>query len=201
MRDTRSYILKVAFKLFLQKNFKEVTLKELVEKTGLSKGAFYHYFESKEKLFREIIDYFFSSVIDVDFDSYSKESLQQFYYDCINKLDTLRIHFDKNEEESLESYFNMNFFFLIFDALKMFPELREMMKEYHRKELIAWTDVIKKARESEEIRSSMNDKQIAMIFIHTSDGVAMNLVLNGNLKNLKKEVKLLWDKFYESLKA
>jgi hypothetical protein len=83
----------------------------------------------------------------------------------------------------------------------MFPEFRERMKEYHRKELMAWTDVIKKARESGEIRSSMNDKQIAMIFIHTSDGVAMNLVLNGNLKNLKKELKLLWDRFYESLKV
>jgi TetR/AcrR family transcriptional repressor of nem operon len=201
MHDTKAYILKVAFKLFLQKNFKEVTLKEIVEKTGLSKGAFYHYFESKEKLFHEIIDYFFSSVIDVDFDSYSKESLQQFYFDCTNKMDTLKIQFDKNEEESVESYFNMNFFFLIFDALKMFPEFRERMKEYHRKELMAWTDVIKKARESGEIRSSMNDKQIAMIFIHTSDGVAMNLVLNGNLKNLKKELKLLWDRFYESLKV
>jgi len=201
MRDTKKCILSVALKLFLQKNFKEVTMKEIVEETGLSKGAFYHYFESKEKLFHEIIDYFFSSVINVDFDTYSRESLYQFYNDCTDKIDTFSIQFGKSNKGSEENYFNMNFFFLIFDALKMFPEFRERMKEYHKKELIAWTDVIKKARESGEIRSTMNDKQIAMIFIHTSDGVAMNLVLNGNMKNMKKELKSLWDKFYESLKA
>ncbi len=59
MSDTKAHILMVSLKLFLQKNFKEVTMKEIVEETGLSKGAFYHYFESKEKLFYEIIDYFF----------------------------------------------------------------------------------------------------------------------------------------------
>jgi len=45
MNDTREHILKVAFNLFLLKSYKEVTMAELVEKTGMSKGAFYHYFK------------------------------------------------------------------------------------------------------------------------------------------------------------
>ncbi len=51
MNQTKEFILKTAFSLFLQKNYKAVTLKEIVDKTGLSKGAFYHYYTSKEKLF------------------------------------------------------------------------------------------------------------------------------------------------------
>ena len=54
MNESKEHIITVASKLFLQKNFKEVTMKEIVDKTGLSKGAFYHYFESKEQLFLEV---------------------------------------------------------------------------------------------------------------------------------------------------
>jgi TetR/AcrR family transcriptional repressor of nem operon len=83
----------------------------------------------------------------------------------------------------------------------MFPGFRKKMEDYHKRELKAWMDVIKHAKKTGKIKSSMSDKHIAMIFIHTADGISMNLVLGGNLENLKKEIKSLWDKFYESLKA
>jgi TetR/AcrR family transcriptional repressor of nem operon len=200
MIKTKEHIMNIALKLFLQKNFKEVTMKEIVAKTGLSKGAFYHYFESKEKLFLEVIDNFFSSVIDVDFNDYLKESLHQFYNDCNDKLDTLSFNFDEDEEEAEKSFFNMNFFFLIFDALKLFPEFRKKMEDYHEREMNAWMDIIKQAKTTGEIKSSMSDKHIAMIFIHTADGIALDLMLGGSIENLKNEIKSLWDKFYESLK-
>ncbi len=200
MTKTRDHIMDVALKLFLQKNFKEVTMKEIVKKTGLSKGAFYHYFESKEKLFSEVIDIFFSSVIDIDFNDYSSKSLYEFYNNNLDKLDTLRINFNGNKDEADDSFFNMNFFFLIFDALKLFPEFRKKMEDYHKKELNTWMRVIKRAKETGEIKSSMSNRHIAMIFIHTSDGTAMNLVLEGSMENLKKELKSLWDRFYDSLK-
>jgi AcrR family transcriptional regulator len=199
--ETKEHIMNVALKLFLQKNYKEVTMKEIVKKTGLSKGAFYHYFESKEKLFLEVINNFFSYVINVDFNDYSRESLHQFYTDCNDKLDTLSFNFNKDEEEAEKNFFNMNFFFLIFDALKLFPEFREKMEDYHERELKAWMDIIKQAKKTGEIKSLMSDKHIAMIFIHTADGISLDLMLGGGIENLKKEIKSLWDKFYESLKA
>ena len=219
---TKDYILGVSLKLFLQKNYKEVTMKEIVNKTGLSKGAFYHYFESKEKLFYEVINNFFASVLNVDFNEYSKESLYQFYKDCTNKFDTLKIDFNGGKKDSgnatgiegagderdasdtddaSDNFFNMNFFFLIFDALKMFPEFRKKMENYHKRELNAWKDIIKHAKKTGEIKTTMSDKHIAMVFIHTADGISMDLVLGGSVENLKNEIKSLWDKFYESLKA
>jgi AcrR family transcriptional regulator len=60
MSDSRTHILETAANLFMQKSYKEVTMKEIVDKTGLSKGAFYLHFRSKEQLFMEVTDYFFS---------------------------------------------------------------------------------------------------------------------------------------------
>jgi len=55
MNEAKEHILRTSLLLFLQKSYKEVTMREIVEKTALSKGAFYHYFSSKEQLFKEIV--------------------------------------------------------------------------------------------------------------------------------------------------
>jgi len=47
----------VALQLFLQKGYKDVSYQDLVKKTGLSKGAIYHYFESKETLLVAVFEF------------------------------------------------------------------------------------------------------------------------------------------------
>ncbi len=59
--DTRTNILKVALLLFLEKGYKNVSYQDLVKKSGLSKGAIYHYFPSKEELLVSVFDMFSES--------------------------------------------------------------------------------------------------------------------------------------------
>ena len=200
MSDTRTHILMVSLKLFLQKNFKEVTMKEIVKETGLSKGAFYHYFESKEKLFFEIIDYFFSAILEYDFNLLPSDSLHRFYRTSAEQLNAIRFQFLSNENGEGEDFININFFALLFDAFKLFPEFRSQMEAYHQKEMKAWTGVIKSARASGEIQSPLTDEQIAQIFMFTSDGLTMNLTMESKTTDLDKRLASLWDNFYETLK-
>ena len=201
MSDTKTHILMVSLKLFLQKNFKEVTMKEIVKETGLSKGAFYHYFESKEKLFFEIIDYFFSSIMEYDFNMLPNNSLFNFYHTYAEQMNTLRFKFLVNEEGKGEDFINLNFFALLFDAFKFFPEFRLKMEVYHQKERSAWIEVIKTTRDMGEISSPLTDEQIAQIFMFTSDGLTMNLTMESNTSDLDKKLSSLWDNFYETLKT
>ncbi len=201
MSDTKAHILIISLKLFLQKNFKEVTMKEIVKKTGLSKGAFYHYFESKEQLFYEIIDYFFSAILEYDFSRLPSDSLHDFYHAYAEMVNSLRFQFLVSEDNNSEDFLNMNFFALLFDAFKLFPEFRLKMEAYHQKETDAWTDAIRKARTSGEISSPLTDKQIAQIFMFTSDGLIMNLTMESNTADLDRKLASLWDNFYETLKA
>ena len=76
MNETKEHLLKISFLLFLQKNFKDVTMNEIVEKTGMSKGAFYHYFKSKEELFEEIINEYYLNEWVINYDKLNKDSLQ-----------------------------------------------------------------------------------------------------------------------------
>jgi len=190
----------VSLKLFLQKNFKEVTMKEIVKETGLSKGAFYHYFESKEQLFYEIIDFFFTAILDFDFTQLPGDSLYRFYHANAEQLNTIRFQFLNNENDESEDFITLNFFALLFDAFKLFPEFRIKMEAYHLKERNAWIRVIKRARASGEIQSPLTDEQIAQIFLFTSDGLTMNLTMESNTSDLDKKLASLWDNFYKTLK-
>jgi TetR/AcrR family transcriptional regulator, cholesterol catabolism regulator len=52
--QTREGIVKAATTLFAQQGFEATTVQEVVEKAGATKGAFYHYFKSKEELLAAI---------------------------------------------------------------------------------------------------------------------------------------------------
>lgn len=55
---TKKYICKEAYQLFAEKGYKRVTMKDICEKTGLSRGGLYRHYDSTEQIFLEIIDGF-----------------------------------------------------------------------------------------------------------------------------------------------
>ncbi|WP_426348978.1 TetR/AcrR family transcriptional regulator [Alloiococcus sp. CFN-8] len=198
MKNTKEHILNVTFKLFLQKSFKEVTLKEIVEETGLSKGAFYHYFTSKEQLFLELVNNVFSSVLDVPYDRFNKESLYHFYIDYINYyVENLKEN-NMSGEGSAPSF---NYISLIFDAIKLFPDFQERLQKSKGVQLISWMNIIQAARQKGEIDSPMSDEQIANMFINTSSGVEMHSIFRGSNEDIGKTLLCLWDGFYQEIKA
>ncbi len=53
--DTKDQILLVAEELFAQKGFAGARTHEIAERAGVNKALIYYYFESKEKLLREVL--------------------------------------------------------------------------------------------------------------------------------------------------
>ncbi len=51
---TRSRLLDAAKEIFEETGFLEARISDISERAGLSHGSFYHYFESKEEIFREV---------------------------------------------------------------------------------------------------------------------------------------------------
>lgn len=55
---TKQEIRDKAYQLFAEKGFKEVTMKEICERAGLSRGGLYRHYESTEQIFLEIVGAF-----------------------------------------------------------------------------------------------------------------------------------------------
>lgn len=199
MRDSKEHILKTAFRLFLQKNFKEVTMNEIVTATELSKGAFYHYFKSKEQLFTEVINTFYFNKMVIDYGKLCNDSLWEFYHEYIEQI-KIFVKESKAYLNYKDPRANVNYLTMMFDALKLFPGFRDRVREEQKKELDAWTAIIKKSREKGEFSSPMSDKQIAGIFIYTDEGIGLHLLLNGELGSADNEMLTLWNNFYKELK-
>src|SRR5699024_4868581 len=130
-QDTREHILEVSLLLFLQKSYKAVTLSEIVKRTGMSKGAFYHYFDSKQELFEEVVKFYFGDVLNIQFSSYNQNSLKEFYEDFL-KHNFYKIGDFEKVNRTNEDIRNLNQYFLLFDAITQFPEFRKKFNEHNK---------------------------------------------------------------------
>jgi AcrR family transcriptional regulator len=59
MSDTRQKILEVAHRLFTERGFDKVSLREIADEVGVTKAALYYYFDSKAKLLETLVAPFF----------------------------------------------------------------------------------------------------------------------------------------------
>ncbi|PWU67124.1 MULTISPECIES: TetR/AcrR family transcriptional regulator [Gracilibacillus] len=62
--DKRNKLIEESMKLFSEKGFHETSIQEIVQNSGVSKGAFYLYFDSKDDLLVAIFDYYTAVIIE-----------------------------------------------------------------------------------------------------------------------------------------
>jgi AcrR family transcriptional regulator len=200
MNNTREHILQTSLLLFLKKSYRDVTMSEIVAKTGLSKGAFYHYFTSKEELFREIASAFLSMGA-VNYTLFSNDSLETFYHQYIDFLEHSLDEMSNMASTSADNSFSFNFFLILFEAVSRFPEFLKVEAEFHRKDVDAWKTVIAAVRAKGEISSPSSDVDIANLFLYCTDGVFLRFINNDQPATYRDFITQAFDTIYLNLKA
>jgi len=198
MNETKEHIIKTSLRLFLQKSYKEVTMNEIVEKTQISKGAFYHHFGSKEELFKEIANMFFSSGV-IDYSLFPDKSLKEFYNFYVQYIN---VSFQKLYEligVSDKEKVSVNFFLVMFDAIGRFPEFLKIEQDQYNISIKAWEQVIRNAKETGEIKSESSNMQIADLFLYCTDGVFIRFVNNDKSNSYGDDLQKAFDTIYVNL--
>lgn len=198
MSETKEHILKTSLKLFLQKSYKDVTMKEIVEKTRLSKGAFYHYFTSKEELYKEIVTLFFSSGA-IDYSTFPDNSLKAFYTHYVKYIGYSFHEIYKLVGVSDEEKVSVNFFLILFEAIGRFPEFLKMEQDQYNIGVKAWERVIKHAKETGEIKTVSDERQIADLFLYCTDGVFIRFVNNDKSMSYEADLLNAFNTIYNNL--
>ena len=200
MQNTKLYIVKTSLVLFLQKSFKEVTMSEIVQKTGLSKGAFYHYFKSKEELYKEIVSMFFNFGT-VDYSIFDQNSLYNFYMQYIDYMNTSlsKIYEFTGIDGSEDA--RLNFMMIMFEAIRKFPEFLKLEEVQYQKSLESWSNVIENSKKSGEITSVSSSRQIADLFLYCTDGVFLRYINSDKFNAYSVGLKEAFDTIYDNIKA
>jgi AcrR family transcriptional regulator len=193
MSDTREYIITTSLKLFLKKNFKEVTMKEIVNATGLSKGAFYHYFESKEKVFEEVVKHFYSHFLISDYSNFPKTSLKTFYEHYIKVLNS------PDEFDNVD--IDKNILIFLSEASKKIPDFSEIYAVQRGKERRAWTEIIETAKKNKEITTAIPSEDLAIMFLLLSDATVLDTVTQKQGHDALKDIEKYWEHLYSLLKT
>ena len=109
LTDTQKRILEVGKREFLEKGFKDASLRAIVKEAGFTKGAFYGYYNSKEALFDALVSPAADGLIT------QFKQAQQAHYELIPE--------DKAEQsrDLSTSYLNyfINYIYDHFDAFKL----------------------------------------------------------------------------------
>ncbi len=167
MQDRKEYILQKSFEVFLAKGYDSASMTVLHQALKISRGAMYRYFESKEELFRAVIDrYFFGLIAFVHpevKEAVTVAELIDIHYQNVKKICK---HLDKIEE--IETVF-LNYTALIIQAAKHYPGFIDRMKKYKSGELKKWQQAIERSIERGEIRKDINTRMMAQIFAKAVD--------------------------------
>lgn len=190
MKNTKGNIIDNSYKLFLEKSFKEVTLSEILKATGIAKGTFYYYFESKEQLFNKIVDSFLLNYSDqININEIANLTLAEFvniYIDVSDKfIKKMKAIIGSNSLASI------NFYRLMFDAIEIYPGFREKLKRYNKEELNLWKTVIDNSKDNKEIRADINSLELAKQFVFLYDGLGMRCMIENNIESIRKQAKNL----------
>lgn len=104
MRDNKSkdnsknQILDAALKVFVNKGYSQTRMDDIVEISGLSKGAIYHHYESKKDLFLSLIEhwenYFFPDIFNKNIkDKNPDDILREIVNDIVNTFNNRKYVF------------------------------------------------------------------------------------------------------------
>jgi len=184
MKDTKEKLIKNSYKLFLAKSFKEVTLIDILKETGIAKGTFYYYFESKEQLFIQIVDSFLLNYSDqAKLKNLEEVSLAEFVKLYIEVTDVFIEKMKKIIGHNTLS--NINFYRLMFDAIEIYPGFREKLKRYNLEELNLWKKVIDNSKKKKEIQDNIDSIILAKQFVFLFDGLGMRCMIENRIDNIK----------------
>ncbi len=161
MKDRKEYIVEKAFDAFMNNGYDSTSITVLQKELGMSRGAMYRYFKSKDELFIEVIDKYVIGLINrfkpnVADDMTLVDMIEYLY----RYQKRIMIALDK---QNLKIRF-LNFTALIIQAAKHYPGFIEKMETLKVESLRIWKKATLNSLEKDEIRGDIRVDIIAGFF-------------------------------------
>jgi AcrR family transcriptional regulator len=179
--NTKGKIFSAAAKLFAQKGYNGVSMRELSESTGLSKPTIYYYFGNKEGIYTALVEAGLH---------YGVEIFQKIVEQDIPIKDKIVQVVKVRFQQVLEYPDFAKFFLVVFTSSEKLPFLEDFIKEsIERRKMLV--DLIKEGIKRKEFGPSANPELAAEVFV----GALMHFIM----KQLNSRKVILSDKLAEDL--
>jgi len=196
---SKENIVRVAFILFLEKGYREVTIKNIMEATGLSKGAIYHHFTSKEEIYDATLQTYYFKILNNDVvqkitGNFKKdiETLYHFAAELFSEIENLS---EKGLDFPIRNFFSFQLESETHEKVR--HQILETLEQY-RKDI---QNMVRHAMETNQIRKDLDVEAVAFQLISMIEGLALNhSTVKGDIKNvLLIKYKQVFDNYFKMI--
>lgn len=194
MKSTRDFIIDEAYKLFLKQSYEAVSISDISQAIGFTKGALYHHFVNKEDLFKAVVDKYLWLVDPPS--SYGQISLKEYLELGVQKA----YEIIKNLLDPSLDFETIDFISLSIAAIRHYPGFVEEKGKYLELEIGKTKIILDHAIETGEIRGDINTLIMARNFHFLYTGLVGDLI---HSKSTEKSIAMLreqLDELYHLLK-
>ncbi len=185
---TKTALLEAGTRIMLTKGYNNTGIQEVLEATGVPKGSFYYYFDSKEDFALQIIDHF---------DSTYAETLKHFLDDKkLNALERLKAYCNEGRKALKENQCRNGC--LIGNLSQEMSDQSEVLRAKLEEVLTRWRNrfasVIKEGQESKLISNQFDHVVMAEFFQSGWHGAILRAKTTKTTVPLDSFMTLMFDK-------
>lgn len=160
---TKQNICKEAYKLFVERGYKDVTMKDICEVTGLSRGGLYRHYESTRQIFQEIID---------EFTQKQKNEFEDKIKQQIPAVTILEEVLKRYASEMQDSSNSLSLAIYEFYSNPEISKTENSMRKQYEASKAMWVEVINYGMETKEFKT-VNPEEIYDVIVFSYQGVRM----------------------------
>ena len=198
MTSTKEHILFTAFKLILKKGYGNVTMSELVTSTGLSKGAFYHYFTSKDQIYQTAMDqYVFSYLESFDLVYQADKSFQDNLFGIFSQF----IEMAKEIDQLIGPENHMiNYYQTVLEGSIRSIEIKKKITRYYELYIDGLAEWIRWAQGKNEIRDDLDPVVLGKHLCSLMEGIMIVYSFQTREDDLETYFNEIFYQFFELIK-
>ena len=181
-----------ALRLFLSRGYKYVSLVDVANEVGITKGGIYHYFSSKEELLNAAVQFLFDHLKAKFIQLFSGEkSIREILYAIIVEREV--DHYIKEMIGSTEEFGRANDENFKIEIMQHFPHLYKRIDSDHLEICDAIEKKLHRALQNGEIRGDVDSKIMAIIILTFLNGQKSQGIF-ANDSEIRKE---MMENFYK----
>ncbi len=180
--DSSERLLHSAMKLFVKKGYKGSSVAEITKNAGLTRGALYCHFDTKEHLAREIINLFEEKYLNAMISYVEREGRGP--SDKFHKMMRFNVWF-AGEHPDLCLFMTVISAEMCGSRNRLEPYLKLIYQKWH--EFI--TEVLKEGKRLGEFKKEIDPQMMAWVIIGVHDGVLLQKEMNQERIDLKAYTK------------
>ena len=192
--NSRDKVLRSVFDLMISRGDDGLSVNDMLRELNMTKGGFYYYFKSRDQLMCEIVRGCMMDMIIRPLEDAVKTD-----DGSLPVRDTLRMYYcllPKKEDESAERCNVRNYFFLLFEMLEKYPELRNLYREYYMKHMMALRDTVDREIRQNGVIKCADAYGCAEMMMSARSGIlALNIIYGDtDLKiRLERSFDTIWN--------